>query len=118
MLSEDERETTIRDVLRYLAGDRDEDAEDAYFSVDTGDAAEAFSMLGEIANRSKDFVDPINIGIGPLDSLVWRYGNTHPGLIADVILGNARLIQALAYVRGLHRFPELKSHLPAGMDGD
>jgi len=118
MATEEEREVIVRDAIRFLAGERDEGAENAHNSVDTGDAVETMWLIAEIARRSSGVTDPINIGIGLLDAAIWRYAAAHPEEVADAIVGSTRLIQALPYVRGLSRYPELMARLPVGLTGD
>ena len=119
MLSSEEREAIIKDAVRYLAGDTDEDAENAYFEIlDGPDAETSWSLICEVANRSRDVAAPSDLGAGLLESFIIRYGSTHAGLIADGVIGNARLIAAMPSVRGLHRHPALVALLPIGLDGE
>jgi hypothetical protein len=118
MLSAEERESIVNDAVRYLAGDKDDDAENAYFGITEGtDPETSWSLLSQVATRSSEVADASDIGAGLLESFIIRYGSTHPGLIADGIIGNARLLAAVSFVRGLHRHPALIALLPVGIGG-
>ncbi len=116
-MSPEEREAIIVGALRFLAGEEDEDAEDSYFGLTEGDPVMSWSLICDVATRSRDITDPSTIGAGPLESFIRRYGTTHAEMIADGIMGNSRLIAALRWVNGLHRHPNLVGLLPPGIDG-
>lgn len=113
MMTAEERETIIVDALRFLAGDEDEDAEDAYHGITLGnDPQTEWSLLEEVANRSDGIVDAMTIGIGLVMSFIIHHGSSQPEIIAEGIQRNVRLQHALRHVRGVHMHPELVALLP------
>ncbi len=118
-LTESEREDMVLGSLRFLSGDEDAEAEDAYFTVSelsSRDPETAWQIIAEIATRSRDVADAGAIGAGLLESFIILNGTSHAEMIADGIVGNARLIESLRSVRGLGRHPALLALLPIGLD--
>jgi hypothetical protein len=91
-------------AARYLNGDTDDDAENAYYDVErialSVDLISGLVILKRLASgvderRLSDF------GAGFLETFLAARGTENPDLIEDAIKGDRRLIQAL---RGINSF--------------
>jgi hypothetical protein len=94
----------FRAAARYVNGDADDEAEDAYYEVErialSVDLLNGLLILKRLASgvdqrRLNDF------GAGFLETFLAARGAENPDLIEDAIKGDRRLIQAL---RGINSF--------------
>lgn len=118
-MSPEKRQEIVTGALRYISGEDDDEAQNAYFEIlELANPEESWPLLVEVVSRSKGIAEPCDIGVGLLQSFLFRHGKSHARLIAEGIVGNTRLIEAIRSVQGIHKYPELKSLLPVEVLGE
>jgi len=91
------------DAIRYINGDNDDAAEDAYYAIEPIALSNVKTGL-RILERLAAGVDDRALGYlgaGMFESFLRTCGAEDPDMIEEAITGNARLLRALRGVRSL-----------------
>jgi len=104
-------------TVKYLSGDKSEEAEDAYFELDRLCAYNpevGWSLIIEVSGQLTHPGDRASLGAGLLESFIRMHGESHAELIAEGIIGSTSLLEALEMVNEVVIHSRLKAKLPVG----
>lgn len=96
-------EQEIKDAIRFINGDKDEEAEDAYFALEPvvlSSVNVGLPLLERLANDVNEFALGY-LGAGLLEDFLASRGMDDPELIESAMKRNQRLAIALGGVRSL-----------------